>query len=234
MIVYQNVLVIVPARSGSKSIVNKNLQLVGEHSLVRRACLAGLSLHNSTVLLTTDSNKIADEVRDLGVTVFFRSPHLGSDSATTEEVVLEVVQTLRPSQISTIVLIQPTSPFIHKDDLSLGLEAYYANPSSTIFSAKKHLCFSWTVEDTKWTPVRHSSLSRAPRQSLPFLVAENGAFWIFDKELFLKNPSRYCGHPIPVITSEASNYEIDVIEDLLLARDVAPRIDKTLVHLNGI
>jgi len=50
--------------------------------------------------------------------------------------------------------------------------------------------------------------------------------------MFLETPSRYCGRPIPVITSEASNYGIDEIEDLSLARDVAPRIDKTLDHLN--
>lgn len=67
---YQDVLVVVPARSGSKGIVDKNLQLVGGHSLVRRACLAGLSLNGSTVVLTTDSKSIADDVRDLGVTFF--------------------------------------------------------------------------------------------------------------------------------------------------------------------
>ena len=158
---------------------------------------------------------------------------MGSDLATTEEVVLEVVQKMHLSQFSTIVLIQPTSPFIHKDDLSIGMETYYANPSSTIFSAKKHICFPWTMENSNWIPVRHSSLMRPPRQVLPLLVAENGAFWIFDKELFLENSSRYCGRPIPVITSEASNYEIDDIEDLLLARDVAPRVDKTLEYLKS-
>lgn len=229
---YRDVLVVVPARSGSRSIVDKNLQLVGRHSLVRRACLAGLSLNGSTVLLTTDSERIADDVRDLGVTIFFRSPDLGSDTATTEEVILEVLQTSYLPQHSTIVLIQPTSPFIHKDDLSLAIKTYYANPSSTIFSAKKHHCFSWKIANSKWTPVNHSGLKRFPRQSLPFSVAENGAFWIFDRKLFLETPSRYCGRPIPVVTSEASNYEIDEIEDLSLARDVAPRIDKTLEHLN--
>jgi CMP-N-acetylneuraminic acid synthetase len=115
--------------------------------------------------------------------------------------------------------------------LAAAVKLHKENPETTVFSAKIHHCFTWILKQKKWEPLFQSLIAREPRQTQPLTVAENGAFWVFDKVRFLNFGTRYCGAPVPILTKSYSNYEIDEYEDLVLARSVADRIDKFLPHL---
>ena len=78
-----NVLVVIPARGGSKSIPRKNLRKVNGISLVGRAVKIAKSLTwVNKIVLTTDDPEIAEEGRKHGVEVpFLRPPELSGDFA---------------------------------------------------------------------------------------------------------------------------------------------------------
>ena len=48
---------LVPARAGSKSILDKNMQLVGKYSLVARAVRAGIGAGIEYTFITTNSRE---------------------------------------------------------------------------------------------------------------------------------------------------------------------------------
>ena len=69
---------IIPARSGSKGIKNKNIKLLNEHPLLAYSIKAGLLSNNiDRVICSTDSKKIRDIARDYGAeTPFIRPKNL--------------------------------------------------------------------------------------------------------------------------------------------------------------
>ena len=69
------VLVVVPARGGSKGIPRKNLQLLAGKPLVAHAVATGLAARLVTrVLCSTDDAQIADVARSAGAEVPFLRP----------------------------------------------------------------------------------------------------------------------------------------------------------------
>ena len=224
-------LVIIPARAGSKSIPKKNLQKVSGISLIRRACLVALVLKDIEIIVSTDDSEVISEIKDLEVVIFPRSAEFASDFATTEESMLEVLENINHEQFNSIVLIQPTSPFINPRDLEKGLEVYKENHEFVPFLAVNHKCYNWLMVDQKWVPSKFDSNLRSPRQQGTESVIETGGFWIMNKKNFLDKKSRYCGIPIPIVTEKIYSYEIDEPEDLYAAQDMAERIDQELPHL---
>lgn len=228
-----DVLVIILARGGSKSIPLKNLAKVGEISLIRRCCLAALELNAKEIIVSTNSKEIADEVSDLNISIFERSETYATDSSTSEDSILEVLNKIQHDELKILVFIQPTSPFINFSDILLAVRQVRLNPTDTYFSAVDDNKFIWTKSDTAWLPNGFDVNNRPPRQDLPKRVLETGAFWVMHKRNFLENKSRYCGTPKPLIVEKMFSYEIDDFEDLILANEIAPRIDEQLKHISS-
>lgn len=110
-----DLLIVVPARGGSKRLPGKNLRsLAGKPLLAHTAdAIAGAGL-DAPVLLTTDDDAIAAEGERLGWHVPFRRPDaLATDQATTVDAVLHALDrhTVEaggaPAQV---MVLQPTSP----------------------------------------------------------------------------------------------------------------------------
>ena len=80
-------LAIVPARGGSKGIKDKNLQLVANKSLLRRAIESALPFME--VVVSTDSEKIKSEAIKYGANVpFLRPKELANDCAKSIDVAI--------------------------------------------------------------------------------------------------------------------------------------------------
>ena len=77
------ILAIIPARSGSKGLKNKNIKFLNGHPLLAYSIKAGLSSNNiDRVICSTDSKKIRDIARDYGADVpFIRASELAGDDS---------------------------------------------------------------------------------------------------------------------------------------------------------
>jgi len=110
-----DLLVIVPARAGSKRLPNKNLRKLGGKSLLELTAVAIVEARlNVPVLLTTDGEAIATEGQRLGWKVPFRRPAaLATDEATTIDVVMHALDAYAADaghDPAIVMVLQPTSP----------------------------------------------------------------------------------------------------------------------------
>ncbi len=122
----RQVVIIIPARGGSKGIPRKNLARVGGASLVGRAVLLArrfVACHpelDARIVLDTDDDEIAQEGAHWGVTSKYRRPaELARDATTTLASVTHLLNTEAAEfgMPDSMILLQPTSPLRTIDDL---------------------------------------------------------------------------------------------------------------------
>ena len=112
---------IIPARSGSKGLPDKNiLSLCGKPMMdyTIKACLASGCFDR--VHMSTDSERYAEIGKECGADVpFLRSKELATDDATTEDVVRFVLKEYEKRQetFQVFAIMQPTSPLRSKEDI---------------------------------------------------------------------------------------------------------------------
>ncbi len=141
-----SILIVVPARGGSKRLPGKNLMQVGGRTLVKRVAdfLGGEGLLNSAIL-STDDESIAEAGRRAGLSVpFLRPAELATDTATAVDVVRHALdwhedQGNRPSFVA---VIQVTAPFRRKRLLLDALSLLAEGPHVNSVVAMKKLGFS--------------------------------------------------------------------------------------------
>jgi CMP-N,N'-diacetyllegionaminic acid synthase len=116
------VLALVPARSGSKGIPDKNIQMLGDRSLIAWTgdALANAAFVDARVI-STDSEAYAEEGRIHGLDApFLRPQELSGDAAgiveTAQHAVTEVEQR-SGTRFDVILIVEPTSPFREARDL---------------------------------------------------------------------------------------------------------------------
>lgn len=114
---------IIPARSGSKRIKNKNLKIFfGQPLIFYSIKLALKSKIFSDVIVSTDSKRIARIAKKLGASVpFFRSKKNSSDNTPIIDVLKEVVNKLKIKD-NYLCCLYPTAPLLKEKDLKKGLK----------------------------------------------------------------------------------------------------------------
>jgi CMP-N,N'-diacetyllegionaminic acid synthase len=129
------VLGLVPARGGSKSVPLKNLAPLGGHPMIEYGIQHARSAMPDVVhklVCSTDHDGIADAARGFGAEVLMRPPELATDSAPIEETVRHVLRVLekRDGAMPDIVLLfQPTSPFLHQDHIKGLVDILQGDPT---------------------------------------------------------------------------------------------------------
>lgn len=113
-------LIIVPARKGSKGIVGKNTKQFCGHALIEWSFAAAQKIAvdlGARIICTTDDPKIAALVADHAGDILLhnRAADLASDTAGMAEVVLDVCDAHNASRY---VLLQPTTPLRLTADLT--------------------------------------------------------------------------------------------------------------------
>ena len=119
---------IIPARSGSKGVKDKNVRdLCGKPLIAHTICAALESGVFDEVMVSTDSEKYAEIARQYGAAVpFLRSEKTASDTASSWDMVEEVLGKYaeRGRQYDTFCLLQPTSPLRTAEDIREAYRLY--------------------------------------------------------------------------------------------------------------
>ena len=221
--------VIIPVRSGSKGIKDKNLQRVGSMTLVENAVKKASAVNIvDCVYLAIDSGPTGDYCRALCASakypklrLFERSEQSASDDAPTELVMTEWVSALRgqKSQDHLIILIQATSPFLETKHLEEGI-TLVKKTGKDVLSVKRDSIFVW---DSEGNPINYFPARRPRRQDWSGVLVENGAFYITTVK---KYSDSFCRITPPCEYVEMKDIEsIDIDSALDLA--VANMISKT-------
>ena len=223
-------LCIIPARSGSKRIPNKNIKdFCGKPMITYPLDIAIRSALFDRIVVSTDSHKIADIALDCGAEVPFERPEsLSDDNAATSEVIRHAIETLQAdgTNIETVFCIYATSPFLRVKDLKRGYELLkkYNAPSaipvtsfpSTIYRAMQ---ISNTGELTMVWPENRKMRS----QDLPETYHDAGQFYCACTQPFLEYRRFSMTGAMPIILPRYIVHDIDTEEDW----DIAERLFKS-------
>jgi N-acylneuraminate cytidylyltransferase len=219
-------LAIIPARGGSKRIINKNIvDFLGRPIIyyvldTLKKCEFIREIH-----VSTDSNEVKATVEDYGLPIQFnRPPELGSD----ETPILRVVQWVHNQYVDkgfdfdNILLIMPCSPLLTEEDLRKACAAFvdreYDLPLLSIVACSTPLERAFfKEEDHSLRGITPLNLSRRT-QDLARYYFDAGNFCFFSKEQLVsigdESFTKFWGYEIP--SSRA--IDIDDPNDLELAK----------------
>lgn len=238
MINKKRVLVVIPARGGSKGLPKKNiLKLCGKPLVAWPIIKAKESKYVDNILVSTDDLEIAKESEKHGASVpFIRPAELAIDTATTISVVehaLEYFKSIGESY-DYLVLREPTSPLTEASDIDEALEILESKRaiSDSIVSVCKvevaHPFFDVIVRDNGTIkPFMYPNFSQAcRRQDITELYFFEGSLYISDVNTLVKERTFYHNRTLAYIVPRYKSLEIDEKIDLILAEAILNNIEK--------
>ena len=115
------ILGVIPARSGSKSIKDKNIRPLNGQPLIFWSIKTGLACKSiDKLIVSTDSAMYADIAKKFGAEVLMRPDELATDDSPMIPVLQHALKTYPETE--TLVLLDPTSPLRLVDDINACLE----------------------------------------------------------------------------------------------------------------
>ena len=139
-----NVLAIIPARSGSKGLLNKNIRLLGDHPLIAYSIAAALlSDKIDRVIVSTDSEEYAEIAKKYGAEVpFIRPVNLAQDSSTDAGFFMHAFEWLAKNEgyiPDLVVHLRPSTPLRKTSMIDAGVTSLEQDLYATsLRSARKN------------------------------------------------------------------------------------------------
>jgi len=206
---------IITARGGSRRIPRKNIrEFCGKPILAYSIEAARESGLFDTVMVSTEDEEIARIAEQYGAEVpFYRSERTAGDFATTNDVLLEVLEEYgkRGKQYDLGCCIYPTAPFVTADKLKDAMKRLEDSDADTLIPV-----VSFSYPPQRAMIVRKGRLvfeypqyldSRS--QDLEPRYHDVGQFYLFYTEIFQKNRKLMVGNILPYVVSEMEVQDID-------------------------
>lgn len=207
------VLVVIPARGGSKGIPRKNIKLLGNRPLIHYAIDGARAIaDDADICVTTDDPEIINVVEEYGLKVpFVRPESLASDKASTYEVLIHALDFYRNKgkNYDCIVLLQPTSPFRRPDDIRGALNSFSSDLDMVVSvkEASSNPYYNSFEEDSKgFLRISKGNGKYTRRQDAPKVWEYNGAVYVINVESLMRQPMSDFSH--------IRKYEMDSIHSL--------------------
>jgi pseudaminic acid cytidylyltransferase len=213
---------IIPARSKSKRIKNKNLQLFNGKPLIAHAIKSAIdSKLFDKVIVSTDSKKIQSLSKKNGaICSFLRPKNLSGDKIITAPVLLHAVKQLNLTRIDYICCIYPTAVLMKKDNLNKGLKK--------LIISKADCCYAITEYDfpilrsvnynSKYLKYNWKGYKNYRSQDLDTAYHDAGQFYWLNYKKFTKHKSLYPKKSVGIKIDRRQVQDIDDYTDFELAK----------------
>ncbi|WOO41425.1 acylneuraminate cytidylyltransferase [Rubellicoccus peritrichatus] len=218
-------LAIIPARSGSKGVHNKNIRdMCGTPLLGWTISAAIKSTKINRVLVSTDSEQYAQIAHKHGAEAPFLRPNtISNDTASSESALLHALNWLQEKEKYSpefIVFLQCTSPLTLAEDIDRCVEKLISeNADSALTVASSHT-FLWKNLSSGAEGINHNKAIRLRRQDMEPEFRETGAVYAMKTEGFLKHKHRFFGKTILSTVPPERSYEIDNESDWLVCESL--------------
>lgn len=215
---------IIPARSGSKGLPDKNiLPLKGKPLLAYSVEAAHASGMFDVIHVSTDSSHYADIARDFGADEpFLRSAETSSDTASSEDAIREVLLRYRErgQLFETFMLLQPTSPLRTAEDICAAFRLLEEKRADSVISVCE-MEHSPLWANTLPADGNMADFIRAEgnkrRQELDTYYRMNGAIYLVNSDFFLRTGSLYGDNSYAYKMPAGRSVDIDGRTDFLIA-----------------
>ena len=207
---------IIPARSGSKGVKNKNIRLLNGIPLMGYTISAAIQSECfDEVMVSTDSVEYAKIAERYGATVpFLRTESTSSDTASTWDTAEEVLDEYRKNGrcFDTFCILQPTSPLRKSDDIIQAFKIYEEKATFAVVSvceAEHSPLWSGQLQDNNELIDFIDFDNMKQRQAGGKFYRLNGAIYIVNFDRFKKDRYLYQKGSFAYIMPQERSVDID-------------------------
>jgi YrbI family 3-deoxy-D-manno-octulosonate 8-phosphate phosphatase len=236
------VLAVVPARGGSKSIPRKNIQHFSGHPLIAYSIAAGLQAKAvNRVIVSTDDEQIAEIADSYGAEVpFLRPEELALDDTPDWPVFKHALDWLSDNenyQPDFVVQLRPTSPLRPPDCVDRGVKMMIDHPEADslrgVVPSGQNPYKMWRISDYgQLQPLLVEEFDEPynmPRQKLPPTYWQTGHIDVIRVSTILEKKSMTGETILPLVLDPAYTIDIDTIRDLSRAEWMLSQGDLPIV-----
>lgn len=212
------VLWLVTARSGSKSIPDKNIKKLGEYPLLAYRIKTALTISEGDhVWCSTDSEIYASIAQQYGAkTPFIRPEELATDQVSSVDVVLHAMHyaTEHGYQYDYLGLLEPTSPFVYYQDLIHAVKRLdETDEADAIVAVRESRPNTYFIQVYKeYLDDLSSRLGNSrdyTRQDFEKEITPSGGFYIAKWDKFYKQKTFYTAKTLAYLLPDECTIEID-------------------------
>ena len=219
---------IIPARSGSKGLSDKNIKpLVGKPLLAYSIEAALESNMFDTVMVSTDSTIYSEISKEYGADVpFLRSDKASSDTASSWDAVEEVLAGYKKMgrEFDCFMLLQPTSPLRSAQNIIEAFDELKRKNANSIISLCEvdHPPMQCNVlpESLSLDGFIRKDAKSKRRQDLPTYYRFNGAIYLSKVNYFLEDHDIYRSRCYAYIMNKRDSIDIDDEYDFAMAETI--------------
>jgi CMP-N,N'-diacetyllegionaminic acid synthase len=208
---------IIPARSGSKGLKDKNIKLLNGKPLIaytiEAAIMSGMF---DEVFVSTDSERYAEIAMEYGANVpFLRSEAQSSDITSSWDVVSEVLKRFRKlgNDFDIFALLQPTSPLRTSNDIVAAFKIMSKRQANAVVAVcevdHSPLWCNSLPEDGSLCGFLDKELVTKSRQQLKTFFRINGALYIVNASYFNSANNIYEEKCYAYVMEKSKSIDID-------------------------
>jgi CMP-N,N'-diacetyllegionaminic acid synthase len=215
---------IIPARSGSKGLPDKNIKILcGKPLLAYSVEAAFQSGMFDTVHVSTNSAEYAEIAKSFGADVpFLRSAENSSDTASSWDTVLEVLDQYSKLEknFDNVMLLQPTSPLRTSEDITAAFMLMNNKKANSIISVCQGDYHNTLPADGAMTDFIPDKIKDKRRQDLDLFYRMNGAIFLTSVAYLLHDQNIFRSSCFAYIMDKKRSIDIDDELDFLIAETV--------------
>jgi len=241
----KNIVAIIPARGGSKSIPRKNIKYLGGCPLISYSIAAGLSSeYIDRVIVSTDDEEIAEVALYWGAEVpFIRPAELAEDHVLDLPVFDHAIHWLESNEKyrpNIVVQLRPTTPFRPTHCVDEAIELLLRSKADSVRGVTpsgQNPYKMWHVKDDRLVPIMTTEFREPynmPRQKLPATFWQTGHVEAIRYETIMHKHSLTGDAIAPLII--APEYAIDLDNEFQweFAEYVLEHMDLDIIHPNEL
>ena len=219
------ILIVIPARGGSKRIPRKNVRIMCGKPLIAYSIENAKALREEfdlDIAVSTDDEELMGIVEKRGVEVVKRPAELATDKVTLDPVIfhaMEAMEEKKGCRYDTVITMQATSPTLKAETVRDAIRYFASGDFDTILSAMNKPHLSWGVKEGKISPNYEKRLNS---QELPPNYLETGGFLITRRECVTKEGR--IGKNVNIFEiPEEEAIDIDTYSDWVLCENILRR-----------
>lgn len=224
-----NVLAVIPARAGSKSLPHKNIRLIGGKPMLAHSIGHALeSKYINRVIVSTDSEEYASIAEEYGAEVpFLRPAEYATDTSLDYDVFYHALTWLKDEEgyeADIVVQLRPTYPIRDVNDIDNMIQMLMDNPKAdSVRSMAKatEIPYKMWLKDEKGAHKVKPLITdipecyNMPRQQLPKVYFQNACVDVFRPNVVLEQHSMSGKYILGYEMTE--NFDIDTEEEFAKA-----------------
>ena len=218
------VVAVIPARSGSKGVIDKNIKLLGGHPLIAYSIAAAqLASGIKRVIVSTDSEEYASIACEYGAEVpFLRPVEISGDTSADYDFVRHLLDWMLCNEGNMpkyLVHLRPTTPLREENYIDAAINLIKKTDSATALRSVHEMSESaykaFEIEGDYLKSIGSNSFTldafNNPRQRFKKTYQANGYVDVIKTEYVIENKKLHGDHVIAFVTPRV--VEVDTVDD---------------------